>query len=799
MNKIEQINFSTHARLKDIVGRGLIYNDNIALIELIKNSKDANSSKVELEFCNAAETGTNSKIIVRDFGNGMSFEDIKHKWLNMAYSAKKNQLKDDGRNYAGNKGIGRFSCDRLGKKLDLYTFKDGKGLYFHIDWEDFEVDNPEATIQDKKFIIYDTEKEELNNKFKVSDFNSGTILIISDLRDNWTYDKLSKLKKELEKFVISPVDKSSSGDFDVYIETNYLNDENKREIDGLVNNKVFEELDFRTTSIETSIDKEGKTLTTLLKHDGNFIFNIKEKNPYTKLKNINAKIYFLNTAAKGFFTKKTGYRHLEYGSIFMFLNGFRVFPYGETGNDWLDIDRRKAQGYNRYIGTRDLIGYVTIEDNESLFIPVSAREGVVKNKSFEQLQSPYDIKGIGKPGFVSKAVRRLEKFVVEGLDWDTVANFSANEKFEKIDPKEVKYYNNDESILLVLSSVIYQGTNKNEIIDLEINNEYLRELAQKERAAFQDFANQLETKLGNTVEILPNKKFILSFLEEQNKKIKQKENINESLIAQNEELSDLIDEKEEIIEKQKDEIKTQKQKIKKKEEENLFLRSSAPKDAEHLQNLMHKINDDVDNLKQKISNYYQERKKGNIHLIEDCDLVIDKLHKRICEIGKIADFATYRNYRMATERKEIKIIDFITKYFELLIDQDIHGQNISFVNANILKKDFKFNIKPINLTILIDNIISNSKKHNASILTFSSRCDKNFLYLNFKNNGECLSSEYSSDELFKKGFTTTKGSGLGLYHSKTLIKDEFKDKGEINAIFGDNIEGFEIEVKIKCS
>ena len=100
----------------------------------------------------------------------------------------------------------------------------------------------------------------------------------------------------------------------------------------------------------------------------------------------------------------------------MFLNGFRVFPYGETGNDWLDIDRRKAQGYNRYIGTRDLIGYVSIEDNESSFIPVSAREGVVKNEAFEQLQSPYDINGLGKPGFVSKAFRRLEKFVVEGLN-----------------------------------------------------------------------------------------------------------------------------------------------------------------------------------------------------------------------------------------------------------------------------------------------------------------------------------------------------------------------------------------------
>lgn len=304
MNKLEQMGFSTHARLKDIVGRGLIYNDNIALIELIKNSKDADSTKVELEFLNADKGISSSKIVIRDFGSGMSLDDIKYKWLNMAYSAKKNHLKDNGKNYAGNKGIGRFSCDRLGKKLDFYTFQDNKGYYFHIDWEAFEVDNPEATIQDNKFSIYSVEQDEILKYFKIDNLKSGTTLVISDLRDNWSYDKLVKLKKELEKFVISPMDKSSNGDFDVYIETNYLSDEEKKEVDGLVNNKIFEELDFRTTSIDAQIDEKGEILTTVLKHDGNFIFKIKEKNPYTKLKNIKTKIYFLNTASKGFFTKK---------------------------------------------------------------------------------------------------------------------------------------------------------------------------------------------------------------------------------------------------------------------------------------------------------------------------------------------------------------------------------------------------------------------------------------------------------------------------------------------------------------
>ena len=62
-----------------------------------------------------------------------------------------------------------------------------------------------------------------------------------------------------------------------------------------------------------------------------------------------------------------------------------------------------------------------------------------------------------------------------------------------------------------------------------------------------------------------------------------------------------------------------------------------------------------------------------------------------------------------------------------------------------------------------------------------------------------MSSTYSSEDLFQKGFTTTKGSGLGLFHSKAIINEEFGTEAEIQAIFGDDIEGFEIEVKIKCS
>ena len=85
------VNFVANAGVKDIVGRGLIYNDNVAIIELVKNSKDASSNKVILEFNNPivedldtsdllGDTELGPEIVIKDFGQGMNQDDIRTKY-----------------------------------------------------------------------------------------------------------------------------------------------------------------------------------------------------------------------------------------------------------------------------------------------------------------------------------------------------------------------------------------------------------------------------------------------------------------------------------------------------------------------------------------------------------------------------------------------------------------------------------------------------------------------------------------------------------------------------------------------
>ena len=126
----EKVHFKTNILLKNIIGKDLITDDNVAILELVKNSYDAGSKIVELHFQNIAINNDNdeekkerklSGIMVCDRGCGMDYDGLLNKWLNIAYSEKKENSQLNGRRQAGNKGVGRFSCDRLGKVLTIYT------------------------------------------------------------------------------------------------------------------------------------------------------------------------------------------------------------------------------------------------------------------------------------------------------------------------------------------------------------------------------------------------------------------------------------------------------------------------------------------------------------------------------------------------------------------------------------------------------------------------------------------------------------------------------------------------------
>lgn len=444
---MRKLSFKTHAHLKNVLGQELINDDNVAVQELVKNAYDAGSNKVKIIFKNLKKNddsklkngnkemyiSNSSKLFIIDEGAGMGETDIENKWLNIAYSSKRFDKKYKNRILAGAKGVGRFSCDRLGEFLDLYTkTKDEERInHLRIEWNLFEEKQDiNEVIQKIEVYLEDSlTVNQLKNKIGYTIEESGTILEISKLRSDWiekeygkySYDKLVSLKKALEKLT-NPNQQIEKDSFKIYLLISDLtskdyDDEKDEEYNylkkSLVENKIFNKLSFKVTEIMSSISYDGKVIYTVLKDRDRVIFELWEKNTFNLLKDMKIHLYFLNQYSKAYFKRETGMRSVEFGSIFLFINGFRIPPYGEFGNDWLGLDIRSKQRYASLFGTRDVLGRIEINDLENIFPIVSNREGIVKNNSYNQLVGAERLKF--KESYIYSIFRKLELFVVEGL------------------------------------------------------------------------------------------------------------------------------------------------------------------------------------------------------------------------------------------------------------------------------------------------------------------------------------------------------------------------------------------------
>lgn len=408
----KQLAFKVSSGLKNIIGKDLISDRFIAIFELVKNSYDAGASKVKINF--DKDKDGQSRIIISDDGCGMNYNDIINKWLFVAYSEKKNKNRGNNsyiekikREVAGAKGVGRFSCDRLGETLKLMT-KTITDQFVHvvdINWSNFEIDD----IKEFKEIPVEYSR----SKMLPDDYINGTTLIIESLREEWDRSALLKLKRSLMKLISPDIGKET----DLFsielivpnqkdVDEKMLKDKKKNPdrdiVNGIIRNDVFEKLNIKTTNIKVTIAKDGKFILTELFDRGEFIFEIKEKNKrFIQLKDICISIFYLNRSAKMSFTMQMGgVAPVNYGSVFIYKNGFRINPYGEPGQDFFNIDQRKAQGWKRYLGTREIMGRISINGSNEQFIETSSRaHGFVQTDAVSMLGDFFfrkSLEGIGE-------------------------------------------------------------------------------------------------------------------------------------------------------------------------------------------------------------------------------------------------------------------------------------------------------------------------------------------------------------------------------------------------------------------
>ena len=395
-NELNSLAFTVDAGLIDRLGRELVGREETAVSELVKNAYDADATEVKVRFINSyIEGGT---LEIRDNGAGMDLEQLHRGFMTISSTDKIHNPKSARfkRNKAGRKGIGRFATQRLGKKLTIITqtVQSEIALKVTVDWTQYKIDTDISSIYNPIEEIPKIQEE-------------GTILIIENLRDAWSdasinrvfryisdllqpdylsdrSRKLNIARQKEESFTVSFFHEINGTEYTIADPNKMLFDKALAVIEGYV---------------DLSSDGYCSVASDSLGLDAGDIIKInfdENEEKFNLLNDVHFKAYYFIYNREQYYTNITKLElnnilriSSEQGGMKLYRNGFRVLPYGEPNDDWLDIDRRyyNESGTNIPFGNRNLFGFVEVLDSEgALFEETASREGLIENEAYKQLR-----------------------------------------------------------------------------------------------------------------------------------------------------------------------------------------------------------------------------------------------------------------------------------------------------------------------------------------------------------------------------------------------------------------------------
>lgn len=193
----ERFPIKATSHIINLLGDELIGSDSLAIFELVKNSYDADATKVTIYFQNL--DSSERKIIIEDNGSGMTIDIIQNVWLTIGTDYKKKKAKISPifkRSSLGNKGVGRLAVHRLADEITLESQAKGElfGSRLHINWK--ELIQSEEYIENLSVEVNDG----ISDLFKLG---HGTRIVLSGLKTKkWTKSILKDLAQKIENEVI---------------------------------------------------------------------------------------------------------------------------------------------------------------------------------------------------------------------------------------------------------------------------------------------------------------------------------------------------------------------------------------------------------------------------------------------------------------------------------------------------------------------------------------------------------------------------------------------------------------------
>lgn len=396
------------------IGRDLIKDKYAAIVELVKNAYDADSSICTISLLPFSKTvfenGIESlisgiRVVIKDEGHGMSFETVTDKWMVPSTDDKLyRKLSPKKRIMQGKKGIGRYSASMIGDDLVLQTIDESGDLTtLYLIWKDFE---------DAKYL---NDVDVLIENFKTNRPSGTEIIIVGDENhlNEWDAKQLRNLKSELKK-LIPPVDeeieKEDKDKFKITLELGdfpfegYSNVKENIEpyplfelfdyrISGTVSKDGVSKLKFENNRIKGAPVEELNDFKISLNQDSN-----KDKQNFCGELKVDFRVFDRDPASidglieRGLKDPMTG----EYvgrreariildtfNGVGVYRNGFRIRPLGDAGFDWLYLDNERVQNPSLRVGCDQVIGFIHIQSEDaSGLVEKSARDGLKENAEY---------------------------------------------------------------------------------------------------------------------------------------------------------------------------------------------------------------------------------------------------------------------------------------------------------------------------------------------------------------------------------------------------------------------------------
>ena len=214
---------------------------------------------------------------------------------------------------------------------------------------------------------------------------SGVVMTLDGLRDDWTQRSIDKLQKELRLLVAPNFLEEDPFDIEFYAP--------EFKVDELVS--VNDIIDAHFAKINARIYNDGCSSSVSYRDRTGTVKNIETTYEEPLLcGNVTFELFYFIRDSEHMKLGGYNFRYATkvldtYCGIKIYRDKFRVKPYGESGNDWLYLDKEKVRDTHGYlVGNNQTIGRINISDKDNpLLIDATNREGIIENAAFDQLRN----------------------------------------------------------------------------------------------------------------------------------------------------------------------------------------------------------------------------------------------------------------------------------------------------------------------------------------------------------------------------------------------------------------------------